>query len=111
MGAVTDSGSEVRADATEKPGITALLDILAAVTDTPVPDLEVRYEGSQYGAFKKDVLDAVVAYLEPIQARYAELSADPAEVQRILDRGAERARQSAVTTMAAVRSALGLVGA
>ncbi|HRC07212.1 MAG TPA: tryptophan--tRNA ligase [Miltoncostaeales bacterium] len=111
MGAVTDSGSEVRADPVAKPGVTALLDILAAVTDTTVADLEVRYEGSQYGGFKKDVLDAVVAYLEPIQARYAELSADPAEVERILAVGADRARHVAVETMAAVRSALGLVGA
>jgi tryptophanyl-tRNA synthetase len=111
MGAVTDSGSEVRADPVAKPGVTALLDILAAVTDTTVADLEVRYEGSQYGGFKKDVLEAVVSYLEPIQARYAELSADPAEVERILARGADRARLIAVDTMAAVRSALGLVGA
>ena len=111
MGAVTDSGSEVRADPVAKPGVTALLDILAAVTDTTVADLEVRYETSQYGGFKKDVLEAVVSYLEPIQARYAELSADPAEVERILARGADRARLIAVDTMAAVRSALGLVGA
>ena len=111
MGAVTDSGSEVRADPVAKPGVTALLDILAAVTDTTVADLDVRYEGSQYGGFKKDVLDAVVAYLEPIQARYAELSADPAEVECILAVGADRARHVAVETMAAVRSALGLVGA
>ena len=111
MGAVTDSGSEVRADPVAKPGVTALLDILAAVTDTTVADLEVRYETSQYGGFKKDVLEAVVSYLEPIQARYAELSADPGEVERILARGADRARLIAVDTMAAVRSALGLVGA
>ena len=111
MGAVTDSGSEVRADPVAKPGVTALLDILAAVTDTTVADLEVRYETSQYGGFKKDVLEAVVSSLEPIQSRYAELSADPAEVERILARGADRARLIAVDTMAAVRSALGLVGA
>lgn len=111
MGAVTDSGSEVRADPVEKPGVTALLDILAAVTNVSVADLEVRYEGSQYGGFKKDVLEAVVNYLEPIQARYAELSGDPGEVERLLAQGADRARQIAVDTMDAVRRALGLVGA
>ena len=56
------------------PGVTALLEILATVTDTPIPVLEDRYAGAGYGAFKSDVLDAVVAYLEPIQTRYAELA-------------------------------------
>ena len=110
MGAVTDSGSDVRADAS-KPGVTALLEILAAVTDTSVADLEDRYAGSQYGAFKKDVLDATVAFLEPVQARHAELEADPGEVMRGLDASADRAREIAVTTMATVRGAVGLLGA
>jgi tryptophanyl-tRNA synthetase len=110
MGAVTDSGAEVRADET-KPGVTALLEILAAVTDTTVADLETRYAGSQYGAFKKDVLDATVAFLEPIQARHAELAADPGEVLRGLTASADRAREIAVATMARVREAIGLLGA
>ncbi len=110
MGAVTDSGAEVRAD-DAKPGVTALLEILAAVTDTTLPALEERYAGSQYGAFKKDVLDATVAFLEPIQARHAELVDDPGEVLRGLSASADRAREIAVATMASVRSALGLLGA
>lgn len=109
MGAVTDSGSEVRADAT-KPGVTALLEILAAVTETTVADLEARYVGSQYGAFKKDVLEATLAFLEPIQARHAELAADPGEVMRALTASADRAREVATGTMARVREALGLLG-
>jgi tryptophanyl-tRNA synthetase len=109
MGAVTDSGSEVRA-AGDKPGISALLEVLGAVTQTPVADLEDRYAGSQYGAFKRDVLDAVVAFLEPIQARHAELSADPGEVERALGACADRAREIAATTMAEVRRAVGLLG-
>ena len=108
MGAVTDSGSEVRSDAS-KPGVTALLEILAAVTETTVAELEVRYAGSQYGAFKRDVLDAVVAFVEPIQTRYAELGDDPGEVLRQLTASADRAREIAVTTMASVREALGLL--
>ena len=110
MGAVTDSGSEVRADAA-KPGVTALLEILAAITDTTVSELEDRYAGAQYGTFKRDVLDATVAFLEPIQARHTELSADPGEVMRGLTASADRAREIAVTTMASVRAALGLLGA
>lgn len=110
MGAVTDSGSEVRA-AEDKPGITALLEILAAVTDSTVTALEEQYAGAQYGAFKRDVLDATVAFLEPIQARHAELAADPGEVLRALTACADRAREIAEQTMSTVRGAIGLLGA
>lgn len=109
MGAVTDSGSDVRADPVEKPGVTALLHIMAAVTDTSIADLEDRFAGSRYGDFKKAVLEALVAYLEPLQARYAELAADPAEVQAALRASAEKAREIASTTMGTVRAAVGLL--
>ena len=56
------------------------------------------------------MLDALVAYLEPIQARHAELSGDPAEVQRALRRSADAAREIAVETMSQVREAIGLLG-
>ena len=69
-----------------------------------------QYAGSQYGPFKRDVLDAVVAYLEPIQDRHAELAADPGEVERALGRSADRAREIAEPTMSRVRAALGLLG-
>jgi tryptophanyl-tRNA synthetase len=108
MGAVTDSGSEVRA-APDKPGVTALLDILSSVTDTSVATLEERYDGAGYGTFKRDVLDALVAYLEPIQTRYAELRADPGAVQAALALGADNARTLAVPTMERVRDVVGLL--
>ena len=109
MAAVTDSGSEVRADPEAKPGVTALLEIMATVTDTPIPALESRYAVTGYGTFKKDVLDALVAFLEPIQARHDEMAGDPAEVRRALERSADRAREIAVGTMATVRDAVGLL--
>jgi tryptophanyl-tRNA synthetase len=108
MSAVTDSGSEVRASP-DKPGVAALLDILAAVTDTPVPHLEARYDGAGYGAFKRDVLDALVEYLAPIQSRYAELRADPDAVRAALAQGADKARTLAVPTMERVREVVGLL--
>jgi len=110
MSAVTDSGSEVRA-APDKPGVTALLDILAAVTDTPIATLETRYDGAGYGTFKRDVLDAVVTYLEPIQTRYHELRADPDAVHDALAKGAEKARVLALPTMERVRDVVGLLPA
>jgi tryptophanyl-tRNA synthetase len=106
--AVTDSGREVRA-APDKPGVTALLEILSAITETPVPALEERYDGAGYGQFKGDVAEAVVEYLRPLQERHAALASDPAEVARALARGADRARAIAVPTMVRVRERVGLL--
>jgi tryptophanyl-tRNA synthetase len=106
--AVTDSGSEVRA-APDKPGVTNLLDIYSAVSDTTVAELEARYDGSGYGQFKADIAEAVVEYLRPVRERYAALADDPGEIERALARGAERAREIAVPVLDDVRDRVGLV--
>ena len=106
--AVMDSGREVVARV-DKPGVSNLLEILAAVTDTPVPELEARYDGTGYGAFKEDVAEAVVEYLRPLRERYAELRADPTALGLALGRGAERARAIAAPVLAEVRERTGLL--
>ena len=105
--AVTDSESEVRYDRLAKPGVSSLLDILAAVTDqTP----EQAAEGyTQYGPLKVDTGEAVVAALEPTQARYRELIDDKAELARLLGIGADKARAVASTTLQRAYDAIGLV--
>jgi tryptophanyl-tRNA synthetase len=108
--AVTDSGREVRA-APDKPGVTALLEIMSAVTETPVAALEERYDGAGYGQFKGDVAEAVVEYLRPLQERHAALAGDPGAVAQALARGAERARALAEPMMARVRERVGLLDA
>ncbi len=106
--AVTDAESEVRFDVVAKPGVSNLLSILGAATDrTP----EQAAEGySQYGPLKADTAAAVVERLAPVQARYAELAADPAETTRLLARGAEKARTLASATLARAQSNIGLLG-
>lgn len=108
MSAVTDSGGEVRADAQTKPGVTGLLSMLAALEGTTIAALEERYAGAGYGDFKRDVAEAVIAKVEPIQARHAELMGDPAELRRVLGGGADRARAIAQPIMASVRERVGL---
>ena len=107
MRAVTDSGSEIVARE-DKPALTNLLGIFSLMTDTPVAELERRYEGTGYGTFKKELAEAVVAHMEPIQQRLDELAADPGEIVRILDRGTERAREIAMPKMRQVREVTGI---
>ncbi|HSC73564.1 MAG TPA: tryptophan--tRNA ligase [Gaiellaceae bacterium] len=105
--AVTDSGNDVRYDPDDKPGISNLIELMTVVTGDSIPDVEARYDGSGYGQFKSDVADAIVSVLEPIQARYAELRSDVAELQRLLQMGAEKARASSAPTLSLMYERLG----
>ena len=105
--AVTDSGSDVRYDPQEKPGVSNLIELLTVVTGDSIKEVEARYDGSGYGRFKGDVGEAIVAVLEPIQARYREVRGDPAELQRLLAMGAEKARASSAPTLALMYERMG----
>lgn len=107
--AVTDSDSEVYYDIKAKPGVSGLLDILAAATGDEPNRLAAKYE--QYGPLKTDAGEAVVALLEPIQARYHELINDKAELARLLRVGSGRARTVASATLDRVYSAIGMLPA
>jgi len=107
--AVTDSGSDVRFDPDTKPGISNLLQILAATTDRPIPDVEAEYAGVGYGALKQTVADAVVAFLAPLQRRYQELADDPSRVDAALAAGAEKATAITSTVLTRARAAVGLL--
>jgi tryptophanyl-tRNA synthetase len=109
--AVTDMGSEVRADDEAKPGVTNLLRIYAALTGAEVSELENRYVGAGYGTFKKDLADVVVDALAPIRERTEKMLADEAELDRLLADGAARAREVASRTMALVRDRVGFLPA
>ena len=107
--AVTDSVGEIRYDPAAQPGVANLLEILAAATDRPVADVAAELAGQGYGALKSQTADAVVALVEPLQARLAELQDDPAEVARILEDGAARAEAIAAPVLERVRRAAGLL--
>lgn len=106
--AVTDSGSEVRR-APDKPGVTNLIDILSALTGEAADAIEARYAGAGYGQLKTDVGDAVVEALAPVQERYRELRADAPELQRLLARGAEKARKTSEPTLEQMFDRMGFV--
>jgi tryptophanyl-tRNA synthetase len=104
---VTDSGSEVRR-APDKPGVSNLIDILAAVRGIEPDAVEQEFDGGGYGALKQAVADAVVEYLAPVRERYNELRADEPGLERILSAGADKARAIAADTLSDVRTAMGV---
>lgn len=103
--AVTDNDGEVRFDIENKPGVSNLLSILGAATGVEPQSLAANYE--QYGPLKADTAAAVIAILEPIQARYEALSDD--DVVDALRAGADKAREVAEPVMTRVKNAIGLL--
>jgi tryptophanyl-tRNA synthetase len=105
--AVTDTDGEVRYDRAAKPGVSNLLELLAAVTGTTPQAVAERY--SQYGPLKADTAEAVVEYLRPFQERFAEVVADPGYVPSVLAEGAGKASSIARPVLARARAAIGLL--
>ena len=107
--AVTDTDTEIRFDAVNKPGVSNLLTLASLATGKTVPALESEFQGSGYGNLKSTVAEAVVELLEPIRTTTHELLADPAELDRMLARGAEKAEERANLTLAKVHTAVGFL--
>jgi len=107
--ATTDAGREVTFDEKEKPGISNLLTIHAALSGKSVADLENEFAGKGYGDFKAAVAEVVVEYLRPIRSRALELLDDEAHLVKVLHAGADKARIVASATVAQTYKNLGLV--
>ena len=105
--AVTDSENEVRFDFDTKPGVSNLLSILGAATGRNPETLADEYH--QYGPLKNDTAEAIINVLEPVQHRRAELLADPAELDRIIARGAGKAAEVAAVTVQRAKDAMGFL--
>jgi tryptophanyl-tRNA synthetase len=105
--AVTDSGTEVTR-APDKPGISNLIEILAAVRATAPDDVEREFDGCGYGAFKAAVAAEVIEYLGPVRDRYREIRPDEAGLEAVLGAGAAKARALAAQTLRDVRRAMGV---
>jgi tryptophanyl-tRNA synthetase len=106
--AVTDSGTEIRRDPS-KPGVTNLIEILAAVRETTPDAIESELAQARgYGDLKGAVAEAVIALLAPIRERYVQLRTDEAALEATLADGAEKARAIAGPVMADVRRRMGV---
>jgi tryptophanyl-tRNA synthetase len=107
--AVTDTDNEIRFDPEATPGLSNLIAILAAFTDSDPDSVVKEYAGQGYGTLKTATAEAVVAFAEPFAARTRQLLDDPAELDRILAKGAERARATAGPTVADAYSKIGFL--
>ena len=107
--AVTDSETEVTFDRERKPGVSNLLEILAAATGTTPQKAAETY--TRYGDLKAASAQAVIAMLEPIQTRYFELLNDQGELMRLLHKGNARAKEVASTTLSRAQKAIGFLSA
>ncbi len=106
MRAVTDSQTDIVFDA-ERPGVFNLLTIYQALSGQGREEIEAQFVGKGYGDLKGAVADQVLAALEPIQARYREVTEDPAYIDGLLEESAAKLRPIVDDTMDRVRRAMG----
>ena len=105
--AATDSLRDIRFDE-NRPGVINLLGIYRAFTNESKESIEAHFEGKGYGDLKKELAEVVIEGLRPIQARYAEFSADPAQLDVLLAKNADKIRPIAEQTLERVRQKIGL---
>ena len=107
--AVTDSGSEVRFDEAEKPGVSNLMSIYGAFTGKTIEETEREFEGKGYGDFKLACGEACADALAPVQNEFAKLMADKAYLEDVMKKGAEAASYAARKTLSKVKKKIGFV--
>jgi len=104
--AVTDSGSEIKFDTANKPGVSNLLNILSSITQKSISVLEKEYANKNYGQFKTDIAEAVIEFLEPIQLKIKDI--DDQTVIKILKDGSNKVAPIAQATLSKVQKTIGL---
>jgi len=108
MRAVTDTSGGISYDMDQKPAVANLMTIYHQVTGLTMKQIENEFAGKGYGDFKKALAEAIIAHLEPVTQKLEELTSDPGELMRILDRGRDYAQELAAQKMKLVRERIGL---
>jgi len=109
--AVTDSDRDIRFDPEAKPGVSNLLTLQQAITGSPMDEIVLGYANRGYGDLKSETAEVVLGAISPIRERTREYLADPAELRRLMDVGAGKARAAAEPTLSAVYERVGFVSA
>lgn len=109
--AVTDAGTEITFDRENKAGVSNLLSIYSALTGKSIDAIVAEYEGKMYGHLKVDLAEIAAETFAPMRERTLELMDDPAELDRLLAIGAEKARSIASVTVQNVYERVGFLPA
>ena len=107
--AVTDNEREIRYDPEAKPGVSNLVVINSELTGRSIAEVQAAYEGKGYGDLKKDTGEAFVEFATPFQQQVHDYLADPAELDKVLRRGAEHAREVASETLRTAYERIGFL--
>lgn len=107
MSAVTDTGTEIKYDPENKPGISNLLTIMSVLTETPIKDLEAKYVGCNYGTFKKELGDIVFFFIADLNEKYKNII-ESGLVEKTLKEGVIKAKAIASKKLDVVYSKIGL---
>lgn len=107
--AVTDSGNEVKYDLNNKPAISNLLIIYHSFSNLPIDEIEKKYKSQGYAQFKADLAEIIIDALNPFQDKLKKLLRKPDYIEKILNKGAEKAQKIAEETMRDVRKKIGLI--
>ena len=94
----------------ERPEARNLVNIYAALNDQTVDEVLAEVGGQQFGTFKPQLAELAVAKLSPISTEMARLMNDPAEIDRILARGAGQAREITAPILEKTYEIIGMVG-
>ena len=105
--AVTDSGTEIRFDAS-RPAINNLLEIYHVITGKPQAEVEEHFAGKGYAQLKGDLAEVTVEFLRPFQQRVREITDE--RLDDLLEQGRDKARKIAKATLAQVYQRTGIAG-
>ena len=108
MGAVTDSDNKIKYDEENKPSISNLITIYAALSDISIKEVEQKYQDSNYGTFKKELADLIINTLKPIQEKYQEIIQSNL-INEILDEGIKKVKPLAKKKCLEVQQKIGLI--
>ena len=108
MRATTDSLNQITLDQENQPGVYNLLNIYQALTGKREAEILAEFEGKGYGHLKKQVAEAVISTLEPIQKRYHEMAKDPNYIEQILKEGVYRVQPIAEHRLYVAQKNMGL---
>lgn len=107
--AVTDSGAEIIYDPEKKPAISNLLSIYSKLTNKTISEIENIYQGKTYSKFKSDLAEVIIEFLKPIQKKFYELQKEKTELNKILDKGLQKAREISSKKLSEIKRKVGLV--